>query len=215
MIKILIVDDHRLVREGIAKLLVDIKGLSVVGEASNGENALKQIRLLEPDVVLMDINLPGIDGLETTRRALRIDPQLKIVALTIYEDEPFPSKMLSAGASGYLTKSADMDEMIRAIRRVYSGQRYISAEIAQRLALKPYDEKQDSPFDTLSGRETQIALMVINGNKVSEISERLSLSPKTVNSYRYRIFEKLSVVNDVTLTKLAIKYGVIDSEAVA
>lgn len=213
MIRVLVADDHKLLREGVSKLLGGIKGITIVGEACDGEDALKQIRLLQPDVVLMDINMPGIDGLEATRRALRIHPNLKVVALSIYEGEPYTTRMLQAGAAGYLTKTTDVEEMVRAIRRAYSGQRYVSAEIAQRLALRPYTEDDGSPFDNLSSRESQIALMVINGNKVSEISDKLALSPKTVNSYRYRIFDKLSVVNDVTLTKLAIKYGVIDSEA--
>lgn len=213
MIKVLVVDDHKLLRQGVMKILAEVQGIAVIGEACNGETALRQIRLLEPDVVLMDINMPGIDGMETTRRALRINPNLKVVTLTVYEDEPFPSKMLSTGATGYLTKAADVDEMVRAIRRAYAGQRYISAEIAQQLALRPFSMKESSPFDTLSDRETQVTLMVIHGHRVSEISQQLSLSPKTVNSYRYRIFGKLSVENDVTLTRLAIKYGLIDPDA--
>ncbi|HJL61792.1 MAG TPA: UvrY/SirA/GacA family response regulator transcription factor [Pseudomonadales bacterium] len=215
MIRILVVDDHQLVRTGTSRLLADIEGLEVVGQADSGEQAIDMVRDLNPDVVLMDVKMPGIGGLEATRRCLRVDPDLKIVAVTVHEDEPYPSKLMKVGAVGYLTKQADLDEMVRAIKKVVSGQRYISSEVAQQLALRPYSTDELSPFEALSGREMQITLMVINGDKVSEISKNLSLSPKTVNSYRYRIFEKLDISNDVGLTKMAIKYGVIDSEAVA
>jgi two-component system, NarL family, invasion response regulator UvrY len=135
--------------------------------------------------------------------------------VTIYEDEPYPSKLLNVGAAGYLTKRADIKEMLLAIRKVHAGQRYLSAEIAQQLALRPFSEADTSPFDQLSTREMQITLMVIMGIKVQDIAEKLSLSPKTVNSYRYRVFEKLDINNDVGLTRLAIKHGIIDAEVAA
>ncbi|MFT7243937.1 MAG: two-component system invasion response regulator UvrY [Candidatus Azotimanducaceae bacterium] len=210
MIKVLIVDDHELVRIGTSRLLEDVADIKVVGEASSGEAAITMVRDLKPDVVLMDVQMPGIGGLEATRRCLRIDPEVKIIAVTVYEDEPYPSKLLNIGAHGYVTKRADIREMVQAIKKVCVGHRYISAEIAQQMALKPYSEHECSPFEALSNREMQITLMVINGHKVTEISNNLSLSPKTVNSYRYRIFDKLALNNDVGLTKLAIKHGIID-----
>lgn len=215
MIQVMIVDDHKLVREGISRLLADVKGIKLVSMAESGEQAVDIVRANPPDVVLMDIKMPGIGGLEATRRILRIAPEVKVVALTGYDTEPFPSRLLGAGAVGYLTKGTDVEEMTLAIRRVMTGRHYISAEIAQQLALRPFSPNQQHPFDQLSDREMQIALMVINGQKVAEISDKLSLSPKTVNSYRYRIFEKLALDNDVMLTKLAIKHGLIDAEAVA
>jgi two-component system invasion response regulator UvrY len=211
----MVVDDHQLVRTGISRLLADVDGVEIVGQAGSGEEALEMIQLIQPQVVLMDVQMPGMGGLEATRRALRVDPQLKVIAVTVHGDEPFPSRLLNAGAVGYLTKTADVDEMIKAIRCVCDGKRYISSEIAQQLALKPFTNNGGSPFDILSGREMQITLMVIGGMRVQEISENLCLSPKTVNSYRYRIFDKLSVRNDVELTKMSIKHGVIDGEAVA
>lgn len=214
-IRVLVVDDHHLVRTGTVRLLDDVEGIDIVGEAESGEEAIDKVRELEPDVVLMDVQMPGMGGIEATRRCIRVDPDLRIIAVTIYEDEPYPSKLLNGGAAGYLTKRASADEMVRAIRRVCAGQRYISSEIAQQLALRPYTPEAASPFEILSNREMQIALMVIGGHRVGEISENLSLSPKTVNSYRYRIFDKLKVRNDVGMTKLAIKHGVIDAEAVA
>lgn len=215
MIRVIVVDDHQLVRIGTRRLLEDIPGIEIVADAGSGEEAVELVKRHKPDVVLMDIQMPGIGGLEATRRCLRAHPEVKVLAVTIYEDEPYPSKLLNVGAAGYLTKKADVDEMLLAIRKVVSGQRYISAEIAQQLALRPYSESENSPFESLSSREMQITLMVIMGHKVQEISEKLSLSPKTVNSYRYRVFEKLGLKNDVGLTKLAIKHGIIDAEVAA
>jgi len=215
MIKTIVVDDHQLVRVGTARLLADAEGIEVLAEAESGEQAIGLVRELQPDVVLMDIQMPGIGGLEATRRCLRVKPDLKVIVLSMYDDEPYPSRLLSVGAVGYLTKGADIHEMILAIKRVVSGQRYICNDIAQRLALRPFTPTDSSPFDLLSAREMQITLMVIMGLNAPEISQKLSLSPKTVNSYRYRIFDKLAIRNDVSLTRLAIKHGVIDSEAVA
>jgi len=215
VIKVLVVDDHQLVRVGTSRLLDDVDSLDVVDNAENGEEAIEKVRSLDPDLVLMDIQMPGIGGLEATRRCLRINPDLKVIAVTVHEDEPYPSKLFKVGATGYLTKKANVDEMVRAIKQVLTGQRYISTDVAQQLALRPFSQDQASPFAILSSRKMQITLMVIMGHKVTDISERLSLSPKTINSYRYRIFEKLDVANDVGLTKLAIKHGIIDSEAVA
>jgi len=213
MIRVLVVDDHQLVRVGTVRLLSDIEGIEVVGQAENGEQAIDILRDIKPDVILMDVQMPGMGGLEATRRCLRTDPEVKIIAVTIYEDEPYPSKLMEVGAVGYLTKRADVAEIVRAIKKVMSGQRYIGSEIAQQLVLKPYSNKSICPFELLSSREMQITLMVIEGYRVMDISEKLSLSPKTINSYRYRIFGKMDVQNDVGLTKLAIKYGIIDSEA--
>ncbi|MGE8315791.1 MAG: UvrY/SirA/GacA family response regulator transcription factor [Pseudomonas putida] len=210
MIRVLVVDDHDLVRTGITRMLADIDGLQVVGEGDSGESALKLARELKPDVVLMDVKMPGIGGLEATRKLLRSHPDIKVVAVTVCEEDPFPTRLLQAGAAGYLTKGAGLDEMVQAIRLVFAGQRYISPQIAQQLALKPF-QPQGSPFDTLSEREIQIALMIVGCQKVQIISDKLCLSPKTVNTYRYRIFEKLSVTSDVELTLLAVRHGMVDA----
>lgn len=215
MIRVLVVDDHKLVRIGTSRLLADIDRISVVGQASTGEEAIDMVKDLKPDVVLMDIQMPGIGGMEATKRCLRIDPELKVIVVTVHEEDPYPSQLMSVGAAGYLTKKSDVNEMVRSIKRVMAGQRYISSEIAQQLALKPFSQTNISPFKKLSEREMQITLMVIEGYKVLDISENLALSPKTVNSYRYRIFEKLAIANDVCLTKLAIKHRIIDAETPA
>lgn len=207
-------DDHELVRIGIKRLLQDIPGVKVVGEAGTGEEAVKAAKELIPDVVLMDVQMPGIGGLEATRKMVRHNPDIKVLALTIYSDEPYPSRLLQAGAAGYITKGCDAEEMIRAIRTVHSGQRYISSEIAQQLALKRFVKAEASPLDILSERELQIMLMITSGQKVQDISNKLCLSPKTVNSYRYRIFEKLAINSDVELTLFAIRLGLVEGHKI-
>ncbi|MDF2445453.1 MAG: gacA [Moraxellaceae bacterium] len=214
VIKVLVVDDHDLVRMGITRMLTDIAGIKVVGEASSGEEAIRLSRELSPQVVLMDVKMPGIGGLEATRKLLRQDPDLRVVAVTACDEEPFPSRLLKAGAAGYLTKGAALEEMVKAIRAVANGQRYISPDIAQQLALKNLEEEKSSPFEALSEREMQITMMIVNCQKVQEISDRLFLSPKTVNSYRYRIFEKLGIDSDVELTLLAVRHGLLSADTV-
>lgn len=212
MIRVLVVDDHDLVRTGISRMLADIDGLQVIGQAESGEAAIRKCRELKPDVVLMDVKMPGIGGLEATRKLLRSQPDVKVIAVTICEEDPFPTRLLQAGAAGYLTKGAALEEMIQAIRMVFAGQRYISPQIAQQLALKSFQPKVNgSPFDLLSEREIQIALMIANCQKVQAISDKLCLSPKTVNTYRYRIYEKLSITSDVELALLAVRHGMVDT----
>ena len=198
MIKLLLVDDHDLVRTAIARTLSDSSDLNVVGEASSGEQAYNMVRELLPDVVLMDIRMPGIGGLEATRKIKQRFPEVKILALSACDEEPFPTRLLQAGASGYLTKGVCIEETIRAIRQVAAGHHYLSSAIAQQMALKTYDKKQlDNPFDQLSEREMQISLMIASGQKIQVISDLLCVSPKTVNTHRYRIFSNLNFENDV------------------
>lgn len=212
MINVFLVDDHELVRTGIRRILEDVRGIKVVGEAKSGETAVTFCRQHHPDVILMDMNMPGIGGLEATRKILRIRPDVRIIVLTIHSENPFPTKVMQAGAAGYLTKGAAPDEMIQAIRLVHSGQRYISPEIAQQMALSQFASADENPFKSLSERELQIMMMITKGQKVTDISEQLNLSPKTVNSYRYRLFSKLGINGDVELTHLAIRYGMLDAD---
>ncbi|MFB2862101.1 UvrY/SirA/GacA family response regulator transcription factor [Aeromonas sp. MdU4] len=212
MINVFLVDDHELVRTGIRRILEDVRGIKVVGEAQSGEAAVTFCRQHHPDVILMDMNMPGIGGLEATRKILRIRPDVRIIVLTIHSENPFPTKVMQAGAAGYLTKGAGPDEMIQAIRLVHSGQRYISPEIAQQMALSQFASADENPFKSLSERELQIMMMITKGQKVTDISEQLNLSPKTVNSYRYRLFSKLDINGDVELTHLAIRYGMLDAD---
>lgn len=210
LIKVLLVDDHDLVRLGVKRLLQDANGIKVIGEAGTGEEAIKLMRELSPDVVIMDIQMPGIGGLEATRKMLRYNPMIKILALTVCDEEPFPSRFLQAGAAGYITKGSSAEEMIKAIRLLHTGERYISPEIAQQIALKRFSPQEKSPLDVLSERELQVMLMITQGQTVNQISDKLCLSSKTVNSYRYRIFEKLSIKSDVELTLLAVRLGILE-----
>ncbi|RCU52438.1 MULTISPECIES: UvrY/SirA/GacA family response regulator transcription factor [Corallincola] len=212
MIRVYLVDDHELVRTGIRRLLEDVRGMQVIGEADSGEAAVKWSRENHPDVILMDMNMPGIGGLEATKKILRHSPDSKIIVLTVHTENPFPSKVMQAGASGYLSKGAAPEEVVNAIRLVNSGQRYISPEIAQQIALSQFSHSNENPFQELSERELQIMLMITRGEKVGYISEQLNLSPKTVNSYRYRLFKKLEIDGDVELTHLAIRHGMLDAE---
>lgn len=212
MINVLLVDDHHLVRVGINKILTSVKGLNVVGECETGEEAIKYCRQNEPDVLLMDMDMPGMGGLEAAKKILRFAPDVKIIVLTAHTEDPFPSKVMQMGAAGYLTKDAGPDEMVQAIRAVHSGQRYLPTDIAQKMALNQFKSVDDNPFNSLSDRELQIMIMITRGDKVPAISEHLNLSTKTINSYRYRMFEKLNVSNDVELTHLAIRYGMLKTE---
>ena len=210
MIRVLIVDDHELVRTGIKRILEDTRDIRVVAEASTGEEALGLVREHQPDVVLMDVNMPGIGGLEATRKLIQSHPELRVIVVTIHVDEPYPTRLLEAGASGYLTKGCAVDEIVDAIQVVHRGERYIGADIARQLALSMLPGGKRSPFDKLSQREMQVMLMVTQGRSIQDISDRLSLSPKTVSTYRYRLYEKLGVDNDVELTHLAMRHGMIE-----
>ncbi|PTQ88525.1 LuxR family two component transcriptional regulator [Agitococcus lubricus] len=214
LIKVLLVDDHDLVRMGMNRMLSDVADINVVGEASNGEDAIKLVKSLKPHVVLMDVQMPGIGGIEATRKLAQLFPQLGILVVTICEEEPFPSRILKAGALGYITKGTDFREMETAIRRVASGQRYLSADVASQLADNwlEKDKKTESPFELLSEREMQVAMMIVNCKSSQEIADSLFVSPKTISTYRYRIYEKLAIDSDVKLTHLAIRFGFVQGD---
>lgn len=212
MINVLIVDDHELMRSGMKRLLEDVRDIKVIGEAESGEKAIDLVKLTKPDVVLMDVKMPGISGLDATRRLIRTNPKLKIIVVTVCVEEPYPEQLVRAGALGYITKDVAAEELINAIRKVFSGKAYIAPEIAQSMALRQVSNAAKSPFAQLSERELQVMYMVTQGIKVRTIAKRLCLSPKTVNTYRYRLFEKLGVDNDVKLTHLANRYSITDGE---
>jgi DNA-binding NarL/FixJ family response regulator len=211
VVDIIVVDDHGLVRLGLVKLLSDVEGLRVVAEGCSGEEAISLAKKHEPDVILMDVRMPGVDGIEATRKIVRLLPDIKVIAVTACGDDPFPTRLLQAGASGYLTKGASAEEMVKAIKTVMAGQKYLTANIAQKLALNSLGAS-DNPFNDLSDREMQIATLICSCKKVQEISDKLCLSPKTVNTYRYRIFDKLSLSSDVELTHLAIRHGLLEPQ---
>ncbi|MEC9407514.1 MAG: UvrY/SirA/GacA family response regulator transcription factor [Abyssibacter sp.] len=215
MITVMIVDDHRLVRAGIRRVLDEQSDIDVVAEASSGEEAINFARDLQPQVVLMDINMPGIGGLEATRRIIQRSPDIKVVGVSMHLDEPYPSRLLSAGASGYISKDSAAEEVVTAIRRVHQGGHYIAPLVAGNLAAALIKGQNESPFDALSHREMQVMNLVTQGHSTQAISDRLCLSPKTVSTYRYRLFEKLGVHNDVELTRLAMRYGLLEDGVAA
>ena len=211
LINVLIADDHALVRMGIRRLLEHLPDITVVAEAENGETALALVKVHKPDILLLDINMPGIDGWEVTRRLNKTHPNIKIIAVTAFNSDPtFPARLLQLGAVGYLTKESNADEMAMAIRRVFKGEKYLCAEIAQQIAISSLTGPEETPFDRLSEREMQVMRMITRGMTVPKIAETLFLSTKTVNGYRYRMFEKLAIKNDVELTYLAMKWRIID-----
>ena len=215
MITVILIDDHTIVRSGIRQMLEDVKGIQVIGEAGTGNEGIQLARELHPQVVVLDFKLPDITGLEVTNRLVRMDPDMKILVLSSAINDLFPFRILEAGAQGYLTKDASVEELVRAIKAVSSGERVISPSIASRLALAKIDEmRSTSIFNELSDREMEILMMVIRGAVVDEIAGRLFLSPKTIHSYRSRLFEKLQVENNVALTLLAIREGLITIDEV-
>lgn len=215
MTKIIVADDHDLVRMGIVRMLSDVPGFKVVGEAKTGEEAVRLAKEFKPDVVLMDVKMPGIGGLEATRKILTYNSEIKVIAVTSLADDMYPERLMKAGACGYVTKGASFDEMIDAIKTVVAGNRYMSSNVAQQLVFRRFSAVKDSasPFEILSERELQTAILIANGAKVQTIADTFCVSPKTINSYRYRIFEKLNINSDVELTLLAVKHKILDIDA--
>jgi DNA-binding NarL/FixJ family response regulator len=194
---------------GISRMLSDSPDIEVIGEADSGDMALKLAKQLTPDVVLLDVNMPNIGGLEATKRLVQLDKGIKILAVSSMSAQPYPSMLLKAGANGYITKGTPLEEMIRAIKKVYQGGRYFSSEVAEQLAETLLSDNAGSPFDLLSDREKQVAMMVVNCQSPQQIADQLFVSVKTINTYRYRIYEKVGVDSDVKLTHLAIRHGLI------
>ena len=211
MIKIILADDHDLVRTGIRRILEDESEFSVIAEAKNGEEAVQLCRKNAPDVVLMDVNMPGIGGLEATKRIVRMSENTRVVCVSMVKESPIPMQVMNAGAFGFLTKDAEPEEVIRAIYKVAAGQKYLDNEIAHSIAIDKLSPSSENPFNELSSRELSIALRLTKGQRVPDIANELSINAKTVNTYRYRMFDKLGVTTDVELTPLALRHKLIDS----
>jgi two-component system invasion response regulator UvrY len=207
MIRILLVDDHELVRTGIAALLNTAEGMTVVGVADSGEEALNLLASMGADVVLMDVNMPGIGGIEACKRILRRDPDVKIMAISVHNDGPIPQQLLKLGVMGFISKGSSFEEMVFAIKKVMTGKRYLCAEVANNLALQGLSGNFESPFEKLSQREAEVVTLILQGKSIQEMADMLVISDKTVNTYRYRLYDKLNVKNDVELTRLAVKFG--------
>lgn len=208
-IRVFVVDDHALVRAGIRMILSGETDIEVVGEADSGENALPQIRKLKPDVVLCDLHLPGVSGLEITERIVKGDFGTRVIVVSVMEDGPLPKRLIEAGASGYVGKGGDAVELLRAVRDVARGKRYLANGIAQKLALSSMGGG-DSPLDILSPRELEVAMLLVQGLRQEDIAKRLSLSAKTINTHKSRLFEKLAIQDNIALARLASQYGLSD-----
>jgi DNA-binding NarL/FixJ family response regulator len=210
MIRVALVDDHALVRAGFRHILAREADIEVVGEGASGEEGVALARTLRPDVILMDLHLPGISGMEATERIVRAGGGTRVIAVTAQDEQPFPRRVLEAGASGYLTKACPADELVRAVREVARGGRYLSADVARALALAALPGMpQESPFTALSARELEVAMHLSRGGDLQSIGKLLSLSPKTVATYKYRLFEKLAIDNEVALAQLARRFGLL------
>jgi DNA-binding NarL/FixJ family response regulator len=215
MIRVFIVDDHALVRTGFRLILSAEPDIEVVGEADSAEQALPMIRKLKPDVVLCDLHLPGLSGLEVTERVVRGDYGSRVIVVSVLEDGPMPRRLLEAGAFGYVGKGCDAAELLRAVRDVARGRKYLSSSIAQGLALAGLQGGQASPFDALTPRELEVALLLNQGLRQEAIARQLNLSAKTVNTHKTRLFEKLGIRDTIALARLVSQYGLVDpSQAV-
>lgn len=210
-LKVLLVDDHELVRTGFRRILETDTSIVVVGESETGEEAVSAARQLTPDLILMDVSMPGMGGIEATRRILRQNPHIKVIAVTVHAVAPFPEQLNEAGALGYLTKGCTATELLAAIKTVAAGHPYVDREISKKLLFAKWvGKRSDTPFNNLSQREMEVLLMILEGRKTQEISDNLCLSPKTISTYRHRLYEKLDIRTDVELTRMALRQGIIE-----
>ncbi len=208
-IRVLIADDHRLVRAGMSELLRGEVGIEVVGEAGDGEVVLEMAPRLRPDVILMDVQMPRLGGIEATRRLNATQPEARVIAVSAFDVDPVPARIMEAGAWGFLGKGAEPAEVVTAVRRVADGERYVPPALARRLALAKKVGDEQGQFKNLSRRELELVLYTARGLGTLAVAQRLSLSPKTVSTYRRRVYDKLGVDNDIDLIKLAAGHGLI------
>jgi two-component system, NarL family, invasion response regulator UvrY len=211
MINVLLVDDHELVRTGIEGILNAVEDISVIGVAKSGEDAVKATIELTVDIVLMDVNMPGIGGLEACKRILQINPKIKIIALSVHNDGPIPHKLMKLGVMGFISKGSSADEMILAIRQVMNGESYLCREVINNPNFQALPGSNKSPFSKLSQRETEVVTLILQGKTIQEMAQMLAVKDKTVNTFRYRLYAKLKIKNDVELTRLAVKFCHIDT----
>jgi len=211
MIKLLIVDDQEIVRTGLRLILEGQGQIKSITEVSTGEQAVLLCRDVKPDVIILDTSLPGLSAFESTKRLKRVCPGARIIILAVHAKSPYPTRLLDAGASGYLTRDCDAGELIEAVHTVANGNRYIGSEAAKQLALSILPGTADSPFDDLSAREMEVLLKLTEGNRIPDIASLMCLSPKTVATYKYRIYDKLGTRSEVDLVRMAMRYGLLEA----
>jgi len=210
MIRVLIADDHPIVRQGLRQILSRISDMKVAGEAINGQETLNQIRTGEWDVLVLDITMPGRSGFDILKQLKHEQPDLPVLVLSIHAEEQFAVRALKAGASGYLTKENAPDELIKAIRKVVSGGKYISRSLAETLAFGLDTDAARPQHNALSDREFQVMQLMANGKTLAEIAEELSLSAKTVSTYRSHLLEKMNLKTNAELIRYALEHGLIE-----
>ena len=208
-IRVFIVDDHALVRTGMRMILSAQTDIEVIGDVETGEAALPLIRRLKPDVVLCDLHLPGLSGLEVTERVTQGSSGPRVIIVSVLEDGPMPRRLLEAGASGYVGKGGDAQELLNAIRDVARGKRYLASSVAQSVALSGVSGSV-TPIDALTARELEIGLLMAQGIRQHDIAQRLSLSPKTINTHKSRLFDKLGIGDTVALVRTLKQHGLLD-----
>lgn len=208
-IRVMLVDDHAVVRMGFKLLLQGADDIEVVAEAESGEEAIKRYPAIKPDVVVMDISMPGIGGLEAVSRLLAKDPAAKVLILSAHEDSSHPKRLLKAGAVGYLSKRSAAEELIQAIHQVFKGKTFLDSKLAQAMAVQQLTGEQN-PVEVLSDREFEVFMLLAKGQSVAQIAEKLFLSPRTVGTHLYNIKQKLNAANSAEITLIAMRNGLLD-----
>ena len=208
-IRVLLTDDHTVVRSGIARLLERDDSIEIAGEAESGEQAYRLFNDIEPDVVVMDMSMPGIGGLESLRRIKNKDAGAKVLMFSMHENINFAVQAMTSGASGYLTKSAEANDLVSAVKQVFSGKSYLSAEIAHKIAIHNVTGQQN-PMQKLTPREFEVFRLLAEGLLIEEISELMNIGQKTVSNYQTSLKQKLSINSSVDLVKLALEHEVIN-----
>ncbi len=210
-ISVMLADDHAVVRMGFRLLLQGTEDINVIAEVETGEAAVQQYATHKPDVLVMDLSMPGIGGLEALRRLIAKYPDAKILVLTSHDDLLHPRRVLQAGAMGYLSKRSAPEELIRAVRLIATGKTFIEAELAQQLALQNV-QGESNPVELLSPREFEVFIQLAQGKSVNEIAEQLFLSPRTVGTHLYNLKQKLNVSNATEIVLIAIRAGLVEAE---
>ena len=209
MIRVLIADDHAVVREGLKRIVAENADMEVAGEAGNGHEVLDFARRHECDLVLLDLAMPGKDGLDTLKELKLLRPHLPVLVLSVYPEEQYAVRLLRAGAAGYLTKESAPEELVAAIRKVSRGGRYVSEALAEQLAVLLGSGTDRPPHETLSDREFRVMVMLASGKTASEVAEALCLSVKTISTYRSRALRKMNMRNNAELSFYAVKHGLL------
>jgi len=211
LIRVLLADDHSIVRAGLRRLVEDAGDMVVVAEAADGREAIKKVRECPPDVAVIDLSMPGMDGLEVVGRLLSHDPKLPVLILTMHEEEQYVVRAIEAGAMGYVTKRSAAEQLLQAIRKVHAGGRFLSESASEALATRmAKGAAARSPLDTLSTREIQVLRGLALGKSNREIAETYHISTKTIDTYRARLLRKLNLRNNAELTRFAIQNGIVE-----